>query len=143
MTATSRELQKLASDALERRLAENDGERRTADQLLVEWAVWSGIGVPSVDVAPNVLARFMPRTAAGMPLSEESVYLAVDRAVARLPFRLARVVNAEYRSRGGQRTKAQRLGVPRVQYVAALMAAQYAVWCQLAALGVVDVDVQK
>lgn len=134
-------VQKLAAEALDARRAENCAERKVAEQLLIEWAVWAGIGVRSHDYPPDVLARFLPRTEAGMPLRPDTVYLAVDRAVARLPFRLARVVEVEYRTRGGgTRAKAQRAGLPRLQYRATLEAAQYAVWCQLTALGVVRFD---
>lgn len=129
-------LQEIAREALDARRAENDKERRVADQLLVEWAVWAGIGVRSHDVAPNVLSRFLPRTAAGMPLADESTYLAVDRAVARLPVRLARVVMAEYQMRGGQRSKARLLGMHRDTYRATLEAGQLSVWNQLRERGV-------
>lgn len=133
------DLLKTAHDALDKRRAETDAERRVADQLLVEWAAWARDGVPSVDIAPNVLARYMPRRGAGIPLQGDEVYLAVDRAVARLPFRLARVAEVEYRTGpAGVRTKAIRAGLPRQQYTAALEAVQYSVWCQLVALGVLD-----
>lgn len=118
------------SDRIE---VDTSAETEFAHQMLLAWAAWVyGAGKLNVRSSADVL---------NMPLSElqghkdfsEDQLLAIDKAIARLPPKMQRLVNVHYRSSEAEpmTSRYKRLGCTRLEYRTLLVSMHAALYALL------------